>query len=135
MNKQDFTWFIPKLQSGYAITVPNKDRMNFNAKLLPQLPLKIKIGVSTDGRTLALQADEQGYKIPKNGSLRCPEVIEYLFSKGVEPGVRYSVTEEENELTGTLNSSIIVKRRTTDKPARINKQVADRITEEMKKRR
>ncbi len=97
MNFENFEWFVPKPKNELAITIPNMHTLNFNQKLLPQLPASVTIGVGENGRVLCIREMENGYRVCKNGSIKADakNLIDRMISLGVRLPARYSVTKED----------------------------------------
>ncbi len=92
----DLELFLPDPKNDLAITIPNRDTINFNQKLLPQLPEYIEIRVGERGSVLGVKENTEGYRISKSGSIKKQgkRVIERLLEHGVRLPARYSVTRE-----------------------------------------
>ncbi len=93
---EDFEWFLPEVKTDWAITIPNIHCINFNQKLLPQLPECIEIGVGAGGRVLCVREHAEGYRLRKSGSIKTKgkSIIDRVVLLGVRLPARYSVTRE-----------------------------------------
>jgi len=68
----EFEWFLPTpAKPELAITIPNDQCFNLNQNLYGQMPNRITVGVSLNGKTICLrEAAETGFKIPKSGTIK-----------------------------------------------------------------
>ena len=99
-----FQWFTPQTTAPLALTIPNTICMNLNPKLTSQMPSHIEIGVSEDGREICLRAKaDNGYKVPKSGSIKDKRLIQALTSTGVHLPARYSIRQDGDCWIGTMD--------------------------------
>lgn len=100
INFEEFTWFTPKAKTGLSCTIPNQKTINLNPTLTGQLPAYISIGEKEGGKILAIresdESTESAWKVPKSGSLKKSEWINWLISRGVRLPAKYSITRMDN---------------------------------------
>lgn len=104
INSLEFKWFLPAPpKPELAITIPNDKCFNLNQNLCSQMPNYITIGVLEGGKTLCLKKEtEIGYQIPKSGSIKAINIIEYMKKQGIKLPARYLVEEKEAYWIATL---------------------------------
>lgn len=123
LNFSDFIWFTEKKKKNeLAITVPNLHNFNLCPRLLLQLPERISIGISPDGKTVLIRKntpDETGITPPKSGCVKLGELINYIVSKGVLLPARYNVSKEDDCWIGILdNQPSVTNKRIIKVPSR-----------------
>jgi hypothetical protein len=81
----------------FAITIPNNNCFNLSQRLIEAVQKKITIGVSSDGKTLALKEDiEKGYNVPKSGVIKASNVIDAIKTRGIRLPAHYLVRKEDD---------------------------------------
>ncbi len=102
VNPALFQWHSPKPKSALAITVPNQNNICFNSKLTAVLPPAVEIGISPDGRMLALRQKEGGYRVPRSSAVKARDLVQILTNAGVHLPARYTVELQGNLWIGVL---------------------------------
>lgn len=100
----DFDWFIPREKKKISITIPNTSSFNLNSELVQTMPDRIAIGIKGID-TICIRQDDNGYKVPKNGSIKTREMIATLISNGLSLPAKYAVTSNDSWWIATLEST------------------------------
>lgn len=129
----DFTWFSPKPKgSQMAITVPNLTCLNFNAKAMIKMPVQIQIGISEDAKTIGIcEKPGTGYKIPKSGTVKDKDLVDFLVSHGVRLPAKYELQPAANGWIANLMESRPPKVTGNSRKPRISKITADKLIKEI----
>lgn len=87
----DFEWFLPApRKSEFVITVNNTKSFNLNQRLCSKIWKQIQIGITSDGKTLCLkEKPENGFFVPKSGSIKDSVLINEIKSRGISLPARY----------------------------------------------
>jgi len=101
---EDFKWYSPKEKSKFAISIPNGTSLNINPPLCAQITSHISIGLCEKDHTLiGLQlVEEDGYKVPKSGTIRDKYLIEQIVMSGVRLPARYTIEKDGDLWIGVL---------------------------------
>lgn len=127
----DFTWFIPKPKSRSAITIPNLNIMNLNAKLMENMPSYVTIGVDKTGKCLCLREQApSGYKLPRSGSVKDKELIANIVALGVRLPARYAVWQENGYWLAILDAHFSPKVNMSNPPKNPRKRDLKGLLEE-----
>jgi hypothetical protein len=103
MDFSRFKWFLPApREAKFAISIPNEKCFNLNQKLYAEISKRIAVGVSTDGKTLCIKEDEQGYKVPKSGSIKDGVLVGDIKNRGIRLPARYFVEKKSDCWIATL---------------------------------
>ena len=132
-----FVWFKKEPKPPQlSITVPNSSRINLNAKLMLQMPDRIKIGVMPDGKTICIcETSDEGYHLPKNGSLPEKRIIRMLMKNNIVFPARYTVTKQDDKWIGVLDEDITVKSNSKKicKPGKYNSEEVAGLKTELRR--
>ncbi len=118
-----FQWWQPTRQKKTAISIPNEKCLNINAALYKELPSKLLIGYNAEKLMLIIQSSEEGYTIPKSGSVKCPDLIRILTQHGLRFPAHFSVEKdnekwyahyEQNEMLGKQIKKVPKRRKKPD---------------------
>ena len=104
-DRPKYEWFLPQgPKLPYAVSFTICGKCNISPKLMPLLPTYITIGVSSNGGEIVLaEGDDSGYKPPKSGYLKDPNLIRAIVERGIELPARYRMEQmEEGVWLGTL---------------------------------
>lgn len=131
--ENEFKWFTPSPKSNLAITIPNKEAINLNAKFLEKAPKTITIGVSPDDATLAIKEVDIGFNVPKSGRVKAQELISYIQSLGVHLPAKYDVEEKVDFWIAKLDSTYLPKIKMKKAPRKVKKEESKSIIAELNK--
>ena len=101
-NEKDFVWMKPKEKNRLAINIPNENDFNINPALRAELPRKITVGYIADRMILAIRQADDGYSIPKSGTIRIPELISELTKHNMTFPARFTVEKDADRWIATL---------------------------------
>lgn len=104
INISEFEWFLPSPRKPIlAITIPNDNCFNLNQNLCIQIPKHIRIGLSSDGKRLALKEEtEEGYFVPKSGGIKDSVLVQEIKTRGVRLPANYLVESINEYWVATL---------------------------------
>ena len=106
LNFEEFQWFKPQPKEQYAITISNLDCLRLNPKLVAELSSSIGIGISEDGQKICIREDvDDGYRVPKSGTITDRLLIQALISTGIRLPVRYTVRRVDGCWLATMDAS------------------------------
>lgn len=104
-DKANYEWFLPQGRKlSYTVSFTVCGKCNISSKLLPLIPASITIGICCDGKEIVLaEKEESGYKLPKSGSLRDPNLTRAIVERGISLPARYQMKQlEDGVWIGTL---------------------------------
>ena len=97
----DLEWFYPpERKSEFMITIPNDKCFNLNQNLRLQIEYKVGIAKTSDGKALCLREKENGYKIPKSGTVHPVELIAAITKSGIPLPAKYKATKQGGDWFG-----------------------------------
>ena len=91
----DYEWFLPQARKvPYTVSFTVCGKCYISSKLLPLIPPSITIGIRCDGKEIALKEESKvGYKLPKNGSLKAPNLTRAIVERGIPLPARYRMEQ------------------------------------------
>lgn len=94
-----FEWFLPSPpRPVLALTVYSGGEICFNGKLCEYVPKQLRIGVNRDGKILGLAGcSEKGYRVPKNGRIKDPNLVKVIEKRGIVLPAKY-IVENKNDI-------------------------------------
>lgn len=110
---EDYIDVRPQSRKGseLGINILPNGRINLNKKLADCLSgNKVSVKFRKDGMEVIVFNDDSGFNLPKSGSFKNEEFVNYLKEQKIQLPVRYSVVLDENRVfKGKLPNEVISK--------------------------